>query len=65
MRASPCKDCQGHTDICHGQCAKYLEWSRERQEMNEALRKQKEALRSGVYVYKTVDNHWRGKRGRK
>ena len=32
MRAAPCKECQNHSEGCHGTCEEYITWEKEKNE---------------------------------
>lgn len=62
--ASPCKDCADRHKKCHSSCGDYLEYCRERDEINEKRHKEQD-IRSYVnaQVIKTKKNRgrlWKG-----
>lgn len=39
---TPCFECKDRTSICHGQCEKYLDYSKRLNETNEMIKKKRE-----------------------
>ena len=42
MNKAPCKDCPDRKVGCHSTCEKYLEFRKERDELNETIQKQRD-----------------------
>lgn len=43
-RKIPCKDCKKRDSICHISCDKYLEWRKEKDELNRIIAQHKKAV---------------------
>lgn len=65
MKMSPCKDCDKHSDICHGICEDYKKYSAELDEIKTTVFKNK--AKSKIYdnYKKKVIEREYGKGGKK
>ena len=50
MISAPCKDCDNHTEDCHGKCQAYKDFVRENEEQKEKIRKAKQHSARLVYM---------------
>ena len=49
MRMVPCKDCQKREVGCHGNCTDYIQWAKEKRDLNNAVKKYKSDSLGGKY----------------